>query len=241
MNAMILAAGRGNRLMPLTKHIPKPLIKINGKSILRQQLDGLHNAGFLNVVINISYLGHLILKEFGYRHKGLNISYSFEPTQPLETAGGIAFAKPWRLLGQPFLVINSDIICDWPLSKALRISSDGFLKKKLAYLVLTSSMSHHGDFYLSKNTVFNTVGDQSTNRSHKLTFTGIGIYRPEFFNGVRRGTSRSLRDVLIPAIGEGLVMGEYHDGIWEDIGTKENLKRIENIYKSREEKVDERN
>ena len=95
MNAMILAAGRGKRLMPLTKHIPKPLVRINGKPILAHHLESLHAAGIADVIINVSYLGHLIVEEFGYRYKGLKIFYSFEPSPPLETAGGIAFAKPW--------------------------------------------------------------------------------------------------------------------------------------------------
>ena len=123
MNAMILAAGRGKRLMPLTKHAPKPLVRINGKPILAYHLERLHTAGIVDVIINVSYLGHLIVEEFGYRYKGLRIFYSFEPSPPLETAGGIAFAKPWVLSNQPFLVINSDILCDWPLSRAFKIYS----------------------------------------------------------------------------------------------------------------------
>ena len=132
---MILAAGRGKRLMPLTKYVPKPLVKINGKPILAHHLERLHTAGIVDVIINVSYLGHLIVEEFGYRYKGLRIFYSFEPSPPLETAGGIAFAKPWVLSTQPFLVINSDILCDWPLSKAFKISSSEILDEKLAYLV----------------------------------------------------------------------------------------------------------
>ena len=224
MKAMILAAGRGKRLMPLTKHIPKPLVRINDKPMLAYHLERLHAAGIVNVIINVSYLGHRIVEEIGYRYKSLKISYSFEPSPPLETAGGIAFAKPWSLSSQPFLAINSDILCDWPLNRAFKISSSELPKEKLAYLVLTKNLSHDGDFYLTGKTVFNNLSDRMDTNSYKLTFTGIGIYRPQFFQDIKRGTSGKLKDILIPAIEKGLVMGELHQGIWEDIGTSARLK-----------------
>ena len=230
---MILAAGRGKRLMPLTKHIPKPLIRINGKPILGYHLERLYSAGVVNVVINVSYLGHLIVEEFGYEYKGLNIVYSFEPSPPLETGGGIAFAKPLNLSSQPFLVINADILCDWPLSRAFKISSSKILDEKLAYLILTKTSSLSGDFHLVGNTVFNNLNGHFGTNNNKHTFAGIGIYRPEFFRYVKRGTSVKLRDILIPAVEKGLVMGELHQGIWEDIGTNERLKNTKRKHEKR--------
>ena len=234
---MILAAGRGKRLMPLTKNIPKPLVKINGKPILAHHLERLYNAGIGNVVINVSYLGHLIVEEFGYKYKDLNIFYSFEPSPPLETAGGIAFAKPLNLSSQPFLVINADIFCDWPLTRAFKISSSKTLDEKLAYLVLTKTSAFSGDFYLIGNTVFNNLNDHIGTDNYKLTFAGIGIYRPEFFQYIKRGTSEKLRNILIPAVEKGLVMGELHQGIWEDIGTNERLESAKRKYEEKGRKI----
>ena len=237
MNAMILAAGRGERLMPLTKHIPKPLVRINGKPILAHHLERLHAAGIVDVIINVSYLGHLIVEEFGYRFKDLRIFYSFEPSPPLETAGGIAFAKPWALSDQPFLVINSDILCDWPLSEAFKIYSSKILDGKLAYIVLTKTQSLSGDFHLVEKTVCNTINDCTVTNNYKLTFTGIGIYRPQFFQHIKRGTYGKLKDVLIPAVEKGLVMGELHQGIWEDIGTNERFENAKSKYGKKEGKA----
>ena len=237
MNAMILAAGRGERLMPLTKHIPKPLVRINGKPILAHHLESLHDAGIVDVIINVSYLGHLIVEEFGYRYKGLRIFYSFEPAPPLETAGGIAFAKPWALSDQPFLVINSDILCDWPLSKAFKISSSEILEEKLAYLVLTKTQSLPGDFHLIGKTVLNDINDPIGANYYKLTFTGIGIYRPQFFQQIKRGTFGKLKDILVPAVENGLVIGELHKGIWEDIGTNQRLQDAKSKYERKRGKA----
>ncbi|MDA9689954.1 nucleotidyltransferase family protein [Betaproteobacteria bacterium] len=230
MNAMILAAGRGKRLMPLTKHIPKPLVRINGKPLLAHHLEKLHAAGIVDVFINVSYLGHLIVEEFGCSYKGLKISYSFEPSSPLETAGGIAFARPWTLSNQPFLVINSDILCDWPLSKALKISSSKVLDEKLAYLVLTRNQSYSGDFHLVGKTVVNKLNNYIGTNNYKLTFTGIGIYKPQFFQHIKRGTFGKLKDILIPAVENGLVIGELHQGVWEDIGTTERFDDAKSKY-----------
>ena len=237
MNAMILAAGRGTRLMPLTKHTPKPLVRINGKPILAHHLERLHFAGVADVIINVSYLGHLIVEEFGYRYKSLRIDYSFEPSTPLETAGGIAFAKPWTLSNQPFLVINSDILCDWPISRAFKISSSSILDEKMAYLILTKTPSLSGDFHLVGKTVFNNLNDRNGANNYKYTFTGIGIYRPQFFQYIKRGTSGKLKDILVPAVEKGLVMGELHKGIWEDIGTNERLEDAKSKYERRRGKT----
>jgi len=227
---MILAAGRGKRLMPLTSHTPKPLIKFDGIPILAHHFENLQKAGFLNVYVNISYLGHLILQEFGYNYKGLRIFYSFEPYPPLETAGGITFAKPWGLSEYPFLVINADIICDWPITKAFKIGSQEINGKKLAYLILTNNPLEKGDFCLKKNYVTDTPA-LPYEHSKKLTFTGIGIYSPKLFQNIKRGSFCALKKVLVPAIEAGLVKGECHRGLWEDIGSEQRLKRALQICK----------
>ena len=118
---MILAAGKGKRLRPITNRIPKPLVRINGIPILAYHFEKLYVAGFRQVFVNISYLGHLIMKEFGNSYKGLNIRYSLEPDPPLETAGGILFARPWDITNKPFLVINADVWCDWNVQNAERV------------------------------------------------------------------------------------------------------------------------
>jgi len=178
------------------------------------------------------------VEEFGYRYKGLKIFYSFEPSTPLETAGGIAFAKPWTISNQPFLVINSDILCDWPIRRAFKVSSGNILDKKMAYLVLTKNPLLSGDFYLVGKTVFNKLNDCMGANNHKLTFTGIGIYQPQFFQHIKRGTPGKLKDILIPAVDKGLVVGELHQGIWEDIGTNERLKDAKSKYERKGEAFD---
>ena len=121
-------------------------------------------------------------------------------------------------------------MCDWPLSRAFKISSSKILDEKLAYLVLTKTSSLSGDFHLVGNTVFNNLNDDIGTNNFKLTFAGIGIYRPEFFQCIKRGTSEKLRDILIPAVEKGLVTGELHHGIWEDIGTNERLENAKRKY-----------
>ena len=125
-------------------------------------------------------------------------------------------------------------MCDWPLSEALKIYSSKILDGKLAYIVLTKTQSLSGDFHLVEKTVCNTINDCIVANNYKLTFTGIGIYKPQFFQQIKRGTYGKLKDILVPAVKKGLVMGELHQGIWEDIGTNERLEmRKENMRKRR--------
>ena len=122
---MILAAGLGKRLKPITNKIPKPLIEIDGVSPLKRHLEKLDKANFKNVTINVSHLGYKICKKFGNSFgKNLRIKYSFEPSRPLETAGGIAFAEPWHENWEPFLVINGDIFCNWDFTEAHKLASE---------------------------------------------------------------------------------------------------------------------
>lgn len=216
MKAMILAAGRGERMRPLTDHTPKPLLQVAGKALVEYSLEKLAGAGFSDIVINVAYLGRQI-REFcgdGSRWQ-VSIEYSDEGAEALETAGGIANALP--LLGdRPFLVVNADILCDYPLA-ALRDKPID-----LAHLVLIDNPPHHprGDFYLAENGLASETGEP------KLTFSGIGIYHPDLFAGVQIGQALKLRPVLSQAMRQGRVSGEYFNGRWLDIGTPERLHAI---------------
>lgn len=207
---MILAAGRGERMRPLTDHTPKPLLAVAGKPLIVWHLERLARAGFREIVINHAHLGTQIETQLGEgRPWGLDIRYSAEPPGALETAGGIANALP--LLGvEPFLVVNGDIFCDWDFS-GRRIGD------QLAHLVLVDNPSHHpdGDFSL----VDGIVGLNAT----RFTFSGIGVYRPELFDGIRRGEPAKLAPLLRSAIAAGRISGEHHAGRWTDVGTPERL------------------
>lgn len=217
MKAMILAAGRGERMQPLTNTTPKPLLKVAGKPLIAYCIENLVTAGFTQLVINLSHLGQQIQAYCGDGSQwGAEISYSDEGETALETAGGIAYALP--LLGhQPFLVINADIICDYPLAELRNKSFD------LAHLVLIDNPPHHpeGDFSLTQGLLSET-GDE------KFTFSGIGIYHPDLFKDIAFG-SLKLRPVLNQAMEEKRISGEKFNGLWMDIGTPERLSEIEAV------------
>ena len=211
MKAMILAAGRGERMRPLTDHIPKPLLKVGGKSLIVWHLERLAKAGFKEVVINHAHLGEQIEQALGDGSVwGLNVQYSPE-TSALETAGGIANALP--LLGDaPFLVVNGDVFTEIDFG-ALQLVSPN-----LAHLVMVDNPPQHpdGDFVVDSGKVTNQG-------NHKLTFSGIGIYHPALFVDVERGQAAKLAPLLRSAMIKGLVTGEYYQGVWHDIGTPERL------------------
>ena len=231
MKVMILAAGKGKRLRPITNRIPKPLVRINGVPILAHHFEKLYVAGFRQVFVNISYLGHLIMKEFGNSYKGLNICYSLEPDPPLETAGGILFARPWGINNKPFLVINADVWCDWNVRNAEMIANGKKFENKLAHLVLIDrTVNEEGDFYMQNNLLY-TKNDKSNNISKKLTYSGIGVYKPGIFNQKNRGKSSKLRTLLEKAINNEQVSGEKHTGCWFDIGTTERLEKLREFTK----------
>lgn len=221
MKAMILAAGRGERMGALTDTTPKPLLKVAGKALIEHCIENLAEAGFSELVINLSHLGQQI-KDFcgdGSRWN-LNIAYSDEGPIALETAGGISHALP--LLGdQPFLVINADIICAYPLATLRQTSVD------LAHLVLINNPPHHpeGDFSLGPNQQLSQTGQQ------KLTFSGIGLYHPNLFKGISPGPLK-LRPVLEQAILANRISGEHFCGLWMDIGTPERLAEIDALLQT---------
>ena len=213
MKAMILAAGRGVRMRPLTDTAPKSLLTAGGKPLIVWQLEKLARSGFTEVVINHAYLGHMIEAALGDGSRfGVAISYSAEP-EALETAGGIAFALP--LLGaEPFLVTNADIHTDYDFAALARLDLQG----ALAHLVLVDNPPQHprGDFALETGRV-REAGERL------LTFSGIGVYSPRLFGGIPAKAKIALAPILRKAIAADRVSGEHYRGRWHDIGTAERL------------------
>ena len=211
MRAMILAAGRGERLRPLTDEVPKPLIPVAGKPLIEYHLEALADAGFREVVINQGHLGELLPQALGDGARwGIHIHWSDEQPEALETGGGIFKALP--LLGAaPFLVINGDIHTDYPIGRLRAGKCDH------AHLVMVPNPGHNpdGDFAL-EGAVIREEGTQ------KLTFSGIGVYHPRLFEGCTPGKF-SLVPVLRRAMRENIVTGERHRGAWSDVGTPERL------------------
>lgn len=211
MKAMILAAGRGERLLPLTAHLPKPLLPVGDRSLLEHQLDRLREAGITDFVINVAHLGELIedrLKDGADR--GVSIRYSRESDGPLGTAGGIRRALP--LLGQAaFIVANADVYTDFDYAGLPAIPAG------VAHLVLVANPAHNaaGDFSLEGTRVGNS-GEP------RFTFAGIGVYRPALFAALPEARAR-LAPLLRAAAAQGQVTGQIHHGRWLDVGTPERL------------------
>ena len=217
MKAMILAAGRGVRMRPLTDARPKPLLAAGGKPLIAWQLEKLARAGFTDAVINHAHLGHMLEAELGDGARfGLAIRYSPEP-EALETAGGIALALP--LLGTaPFLVINADIYSDYDFAALAGLE----LQDRLAHLVLVDNPPQHprGDFALEAGSVHETG-------ARLLTYSGIGVYAPRLFGGIPAGAKVPLAPLLRKAMAAGRVSGEHFRGRWHDIGTAERLQALD--------------
>ncbi len=212
---MILAAGRGERMRPLTDQIPKPLLKVGGKALIEYHLRALQQAGIVDIVINHAWLGQKIVDFLGDGARyGVTIHYSPESEGALETGGGIFRALP--LLGEaPFIALNGDIWCDYPFRKLPHEPAG------LAHLVLVDNPMHHpvGDFSLQ--------GDRLQSQGPNcLTFSGIGVYRPELFQGQHAGAF-PLASILRDAMAAGQITGEYYRGQWFDIGTPERLQRLD--------------
>jgi MurNAc alpha-1-phosphate uridylyltransferase len=218
MKAMILAAGKGERMRPLTLHTPKPLIRVGGLPLIEYHLRALRAAGFEDVVINHAWLGQQIEDHLGNgQDAGLRIVYSAE-LEPLETGGGIFRALP--LLGdQPFAVVNGDIWTDYDFS-TLRLPHGA-----LAHLVLIDNPEHHptGDFALIDGQVCD-----SASASVRLTYSGIAVLHPQLFVGCPDGAFK-LAPLLRAAMQNGQVTGEYFAGRWVDVGTRERLAEVEQL------------
>lgn len=215
MRAMILAAGRGERLRPLTDSTPKPLLQVGPKRLIEYHIVNLHDAGITDIVINTAWLGEQIREYLGDGSRyGVTISYSTEPEGALETGGGIYQALP--LLGEgPFVVINGDIWTDYPLSD-LQLKAG-----TLAHLVLVDNPEHNpgGDFSLDDKLVRN--GGPAA-----LTFSGIGVYSARLFAGCEAGRF-PLAPLLREAMQADAVTGEHYRGRWFDIGTEQRLQQLD--------------
>lgn len=215
MKALVLAAGRGERMRPLTDTLPKPLLKVGGKPLIVRHLERLSRSGFKEVVINIAHLGYKIPEALGEGSRwGLHISYSDEQASgALESLGGIIKALP--LLGnEPFLVVNGDVFCDY------EFDADFDLKDKLAHLVLVPNPPHNekGDFGLENSLIVNKSDNM-------FTFSGIGYYNPKIFKDIE-AKKAPLAPLLRELIEKKEISGELYRGIWHDIGTPERLQKI---------------
>jgi MurNAc alpha-1-phosphate uridylyltransferase len=287
MRAMILAAGRGERMRPLTDHTPKPLVHVAGKPLLQWHLEGLAQAGFRSVVINVAHLGSQIEEFVGDgSHWNLRVRFSREPEGALETAGGIAMAQPWinesaqahttnvqRAQDTPFLVINADIWTDWPRANAFEIALKLQSENTLAHIVLVDNPPHHpqGDFEfdgrgsprpltgprddnpviasspqasaaihpeaviasspqasaaIHPEAVIASSPQASAAIHRALTFSGIGIYKPALFSGIKPGQRAALAPLLRQAMAAGQCTASHYRGKWSDIGTPERLNDI---------------
>lgn len=215
MKAMILAAGLGKRMRPLTDHCPKPLLPVAGKPLIVHHLEHLAASGIEEVIINVSYRADQIIEALGDGHQwGLKIAFSREEA-PLETAGGIAHARP--LLGDsPFVLINGDIWCDLDLSTLPALGDN------LAHLVLVDNPPQHatGDFHLdSAHRVHDSGGP-------RLTYAGIALLDPRLVDGLPE-PCYPLAPLLRQAMTEGRVSGQHHHGQWVDVGTPERLRELD--------------
>ena len=218
MKALVFAAGKGERMRPLTDTTPKPLLPVRGKPLIEWHLEKLAALGVQDVVINTSWLAHAFEPALGQGDRwGLRLHYSHEGPEPLETGGGMLHALP-RLGSEPFVAVNADIWCDYDFARLPREPSG------LAHLVLVDNPPHNpeGDFALLEDGRVQAAGEQ------RLTFSGIGVYRPAMFNNWRSVIELDpprfrLAPLLRAAMRAGEVSGEHHRGTWTDVGTPERL------------------
>ena len=222
MRAMILAAGLGKRMQPLTANLPKPLLKVAGKTLIEHQIERLVAGGVSGIVINHFYLGGMIEELLGNGSKyGTSISYSREPIR-LETAGGIIKALP-KLEDDCFIVTNADIWTDFDFSSLQAV--DGV--ERLAHLVLVENADHnpHGDFYIDEK---GRVHEDHSARDQRLTFSGISVMHKNLFKDFPI-QPRSMVPLLQEAMLDDQVSGEVFEGMWMDIGTPERLREINSL------------
>jgi MurNAc alpha-1-phosphate uridylyltransferase len=212
--AMILAAGRGERLRPLTDSTPKPLLRVHGQPLIERHVVGLARAGISRLVINLHWLGAQIRDYLGDGARyGVTIVYSDEQPRALETAGGIIHALE-HLEPAPFAVVNGDVFTDFPF-ETLTLSGD-----RDAHLVLVPNPPQHpqGDFGLEQ-------GSATAEASKRYTFSGIALYRREFFAGCSDGV-RPLKPLLLRSMAAQRCSAQLHTGVWEDVGTLQRLKAL---------------
>jgi MurNAc alpha-1-phosphate uridylyltransferase len=221
---MILAAGRGERMRPLTDTQPKPLVPLVGRPLIEYPLRRLVDAGVRELVINLGYRGAQIRERLGDGARyGASIRYSEEGDPPLETGGGIFQALP--LLGEaPFIAVNADVYCDYPLAQLAALAAS-LPTEVLAHLVLVPNPEHHrrGDFAIGDGA--RVLADDSSQRG-RLTFAGLSVLRPQLFEGCVAGRF-PLAPLLRRQAALGRVSGERHDGLWSDVGNPQRLAALE--------------
>ena len=218
MKAIILAAGKGERFGEITKTLPKPLIKLGDTTLIEHNILLLKKHGFNDIVINVSHLSEMIIDYLGSGEKyNISINYSIEKPEPLETGGGIQNALG-LLNDEPFLSINADIYTNCRLSD-LKIK-----KNDLASLVMVKNPSHNpnGDFSLDNERI-------TTSNKNSLTYSGVGIYDPKIFNGIKLKKYK-LTDVLQKNIKDNKISGYQHNDIWYDIGDLKKLEKVNNLF-----------
>jgi MurNAc alpha-1-phosphate uridylyltransferase len=216
LRALIFAAGRGERMRPLTERTPKPMLRAGGRMLIEYHLDALARAGVREVVINTAHLAECFAPALGDGARyGLRITYSYEGTEPLETGGGMRHALP-HLGGAPFVAVNGDIWTDFDFAQ-LPSEPAG-----LAHLVLVDNPAHHprGDFHLDAHGLVQEHGEP------RLTYTGIGVNRPELVAAHATGTFK-LAPLLYAAARVGRLTAQYHAGAWTDVGTPERLTELD--------------
>jgi MurNAc alpha-1-phosphate uridylyltransferase len=225
MDAFILAAGRGERMRPLTDTLPKPLIPVGGSTLIEIRIRALAASGITHIVVNHAHLGNQIMQHLGDGNRyGVRISYSDESSGALGTAGGIIKALP-LLQSDPFLVVNSDIWTDYPFANLPSALSG------LAHLILVDNPTHNlnGDFCLRGD----QVGKLDDCEGRRVTFTGIGVYRRALFTD-RAPSILPLAPLIVAACDRGLVSGEYYPGVWLDVGTPERLQKLNKLLAEQE-------
>ena len=228
MKALVFAAGKGERMRPLTTHTPKPLLPVRGKPLIAWHLEKLAAAGVRDVVVNTSWLAECFAPALGDGSRwGLRLHWSFEGPEPLETGGGMLQALA-RLGDTPFIAVNGDIWCDADFARLPREPAG------LAHLLLVDNPEHHpaGDFHLDP------AGRVQADGTPRLTFSGIGVYRPALLADWRAVIGDApgadvqpprfkLAPLLRAAMARGEVTGEHHRGDWTDVGTPERLARLD--------------
>jgi MurNAc alpha-1-phosphate uridylyltransferase len=230
MDALIFAAGKGERMRPLTETTPKPLLSCGGKRLIEWHLEKLAGIGVRRVIINTSWLADCFEPALGDGSRwGLHLVYSYEGIEPLETGGGMAKALS-HMDGAPFLAVNGDVFCDYDFS-TLPTSPEG-----LAHLVMVDNPEHNpaGDFALHPD------GRMASEGPSRLTFSGIGMYRPELLRDCRSEWQQpgvahprfKLAPILRAAMRAGKISGEHHRGQWTDVGTPERLAELDQVLRA---------
>jgi len=229
MKAMILAAGRGERMRPLTDHCPKPLLKVAGTPLIEHHISKLAQCGVTEIIINHAWLGKMISSYLGDGKRfGVNITYSPEENGALETAGGIIKALPLLTKNnndEPFLLINGDVYTDFNFTEMPKLAKD-----RLAHICLVQNPDHNknGDFIFDNNQLKNIehLSESTLNRKSTYTFSGISVFHPDFFKDETIVKALKLGPMLKNAVNQGNVSASKLTGIWTDVGTPERLKEL---------------